>query len=112
MKLQAYSIFDVKVGIFMRPFFQQADGQAKRTFSDIANDDSHEIGKHPEDYSLHRVGDFNDQNGTLQGEVPEQLMTALEARHAHRKVNGAQLDAFERDVVESGEFPLLTEQAE
>ena len=49
MKLNAYTIYDVASGVYMRPFFSQADGQAIRGFKDIATDADHEVGKHPED---------------------------------------------------------------
>ena len=55
MRLNVYTIFDSAAGAYMRPFFMQSDGQALRSFTDIATDKDHEIGKHPEDYSLYRI---------------------------------------------------------
>ena len=78
MKLNIYSIFDVKTGAYMRPFFLQSDGQAMRMFSDIAIDKDHDVGKHPEDYTLVRIGAFNDVKGELVPEMVESLCTALE----------------------------------
>ncbi len=78
MKLNAYTIYDVASGIYMRPFFSQADGQAIRGFKDIATDADHEVGKHPEDYTLFRIGTYNDTTGKLAGEDPEKLATGLE----------------------------------
>ena len=78
MKLNAYTIYDVASGIYMRPFFSQADGQAIRGFKDIATDADHEVGKHPEDYTLYRIGTYNDTTGKLEGENPEKLATGLE----------------------------------
>ena len=78
MKLQAYTIYDVASGIYMRPFFSQADGQAIRGFKDIATDANHEVGKHPEDYTLYRVGQFNDTTGKMDGEELEKMATGLE----------------------------------
>lgn len=59
MKLNMYCIYDTATGVYLRPFFMQSDGQATRSFKDIATDADHEIGKHPEDYSLHRIGVFD-----------------------------------------------------
>ena len=78
MKLQAYTIYDVASGTYMRPFFSQADGQAIRGFKDISLDENHEVGKHPEDYTLYQVGTFNDTTGKLDGEAIEKLATGLE----------------------------------
>ena len=61
MKLNAYTIFDVASGTYMRPFFCGADGEATRGFNDIALDANHEVGKHPQDYTLYRMGSFNRQ---------------------------------------------------
>lgn len=84
MKLNMYSIFDTASGVYERPFCFQSDGQASRAFSDIANDPEHPIGKHPEDYSLVRIGTYDDNKGRLVPEEVEVLMTGLEAVSAHR----------------------------
>ena len=87
MRLNIYSIYDTAAQVFMHPMFQQADGQAVRTFSDLAVNAEHPVGQHPECYSLFRIGTYNDQNGELVPEVPEKLITGLEAVSASRKVN-------------------------
>jgi len=93
MKLNIYSIFDSASGLYSRPFFTQSDAEAMRSFEDIATDAEHPIGKHPEDYSLHRIGIFDDNNGKLQNEENECLETALETISKTRKINKpAQLD--------------------
>lgn len=78
MKLNAYSIYDTASGAYTRPFFLQSDAQALRTFKDVCNDSEHEIGKHPEDYTLFRIGIFDDNRAELIKETPEALATALE----------------------------------
>ncbi len=91
MKLSAYTIYDVASGVYMRPFFSQADGQAIRSFKDIATDADHEIGKHPEDYTLYRIGSFNDTTGKMEGEDLEKLATGIEMVSADRNPNQTQL---------------------
>ncbi len=78
MKLNIYTIFDTASGAYMRPFFLQSDGQAMRLFKDMASDAEHEIGKHPEDYSLFRIGIYDDNKAELIPEQRECLATALE----------------------------------
>lgn len=78
MKLNIYTIFDSASAAYMRPFFMPADGQAVRAFKDLATDKDHEIGKHPEDYSLARIGVFDDNNAKIAPENVEFLATALE----------------------------------
>ena len=65
MKYNAYAIFDKGVQAYMRPFFMQADGQAMRLFGDMSVDAEHDIGKHPEDYSLFRIGEYDESSGEL-----------------------------------------------
>ena len=68
--LKICTIHDSKVGAYMRPMTFTALGQAERTFRDIVNDLEHEIGKHPEDYTLFMVGEFNDQTGNIEAIEP------------------------------------------
>ena len=77
MKLIVCSIYDTKAKAYLRPFFVNATGQAIRSFSDIANDKEHDVGRHPEDYTLYRLGQFDDQNGELMPEAPESLAQAI-----------------------------------
>jgi len=98
MNLNAYTIYDVASGVYMRPFFSQADGQAIRGFNDIACDASHEVGKHPQDYTLYRVGRFNDTSGKLEGEELEKLTTGLEAVSNSRNVNQDNITELEGKI--------------
>uniref|UniRef100_UPI00404809B6 phage ORF5 protein n=1 Tax=Shewanella sp. TaxID=50422 RepID=UPI00404809B6 len=98
MKLNAYTIYDVASGVYMRPFFSQADGQAVRGFKDIATDADHEVGKHPEDYTLYRIGTFNDTTGKMEGEQLEMLMTALQCVTASRQINKDQMDLLDNEI--------------
>ena len=98
MKLNAYTIYDVASGVYMRPFFSQADGQAIRGFKDIACDADHEIGKHPEDYTLYRIGAFNDTTGKMEGEELEKLATALEMVSNSRQVNQDNIEQLHKEI--------------
>lgn len=92
MILNMYSIFDVASGAYMRPFFLLADAQAVRSFSEIVGDPEHEVGKHPEDYSLVRIGTFDDQQARIHPEDVQVLVTGLEVVSASR--NAANGDLF------------------
>ena len=112
MKLNAYTIYDVASGVYMRPFFSQADGQAVRGFKDIATDADHEIGKHPEDYTLYRMGTFNDTTGTLAGEELEKLYTGLEAVHSDRQPQKERMElALAKDIDEMNKNSGVTKHA-
>lgn len=77
MILKAFSLLDTKVGMFHPPFFMSHEQQAFRAVSDLANDLSTTVGRHPADYSLVLVGSFDDQAGVLTPCAPEQLGLAV-----------------------------------
>lgn len=79
MKYKVFSIYDAKAEAHMPPFFFAATGLAIRAFADMANDPSHTVGKHPEDYSLFEIGTFDDAIGVFENhEAKIPLGTALE----------------------------------
>lgn len=63
MILNAYSIYDRKALQYHPPFFASADGAAVRSMLDLVNDSNTNIGRHPGDYVLFRVGDWDDEHG-------------------------------------------------
>lgn len=78
MKTIFVAVYDKATEAYMRPWMAQSDGQAVRLFEDEMNREDSEVGKHPEDYSLFRIGSFNDNNGALEGQEPVCLRRAHE----------------------------------
>lgn len=77
--MKVYSIKDVKVEAFMSPFFMPTDGAALRAFADEANSADSNLRKHPEDYVLYGLGDWDDQTGKLSPfDAPRSLGVASE----------------------------------
>ena len=98
MRVNVYSIFDVAAGVYQRPFFCQADGEAMRAFGDLCMDAEHPVGKHPHDYSLFRIGTYDDNKGALVGEAPECMANGLEMVARARSIDRGELDAFEAEL--------------
>lgn len=65
MLLYAYSIFDNKALQYHPPFFASTHGAAVRSLSDLANDLQTNIGRHPGDYILYCVGQYDDAKGAM-----------------------------------------------
>lgn len=65
MITNAYAIFDNKALIYNVPWFQPTDGAATRVLADLANDLQTNIGRHPGDYILYRVGTYDDSKGIM-----------------------------------------------
>lgn len=66
MKLKAFSIYDTKSLAYGVPFFMSSVGQATRAFADLSNDNQSIIYKHPTDFVLFEIGDFDDSDGRLE----------------------------------------------
>lgn len=58
-----YSVFDQRVKCYAQPFYAANNEVAARMFSDVVNDTGTVVGRHPSDFSLHRIGSFNDNLG-------------------------------------------------
>ncbi len=102
MKHNIYSIYDTAAALYMRPIFVQSDGQAVRLFSDLACDAESEVGKHPEDYTLIRLGIYDDTTGNLTNENNASLVTGLECVAKARNVNRDNLERFDANLSPGG----------
>ena len=78
MKRNIYMIYDTAAAIYMGPLIFRADGEAMREFEGQSTNADSKIGHHPEDFSLYRVGSFDDHDGKLVPEDKICLATALE----------------------------------
>ena len=102
MRMFLYAIFDSASGIYDRPFCAQTDGAAVRMFSDLAVDADHVVGRHPEDFKLFRIGDFNDNSGEIQPEAPVCVGKAHELAANAQKVVPGSLDLFDKRLDADG----------
>lgn len=81
MKFKIFSIYDSKAEVFNTPIFLATEGQAIRIFDDMVNDEDKnaDIAKHPEDYTLFTIGEFDANNGKLEPlNTPKSLGLAQE----------------------------------
>jgi hypothetical protein len=77
MKLQIFAIKDTKVNAFMQPFFMRTEAEAIRAFATSTNDPSTNFNKHPEDYHLFQLGEYDEETGKLESKEPTQKAHAL-----------------------------------
>ena len=92
MILEAFSVYDKAVNAFMPPFFARSTGEAIRSFGDLAHDNSTNVCKHPSDFVLYRVGEFNDNSGLFAVVEPARLVGALEVHREDDVVNGVSVE--------------------
>jgi len=76
MKQLVVSVHDSASGVFGRPFYVVARGQAIRSFSDevqrVAPDN--ELNKHPSDFTLYELAEFDDVSGQFSDSAPQVLI--------------------------------------
>lgn len=65
MILKAYSVYDRKALTYNPPYYAPTDGAAIRIIADAANDANSSLGRHPHDYVLFCLGEYDDQKGLL-----------------------------------------------
>lgn len=83
MKLQIFSAYDAKACTFGNPWYDQTDGAAIRNFADAVNDNSNPNNlwaKHPEDFSLFHLGEFDNNTCTFTLITPVSLVTGSALR--------------------------------
>lgn len=88
------SVYDTAAACYLRPFYCLSDAEAIRTFQDICVADDHPISAHPEDYSLVRLGVFNDSDGIFHSADKITLITGNEAVAMSRRIVPGSLQDF------------------
>lgn len=71
MKMLVFSIEDKVAGAFMQPFFMHTKGQASRSFGDLVSNKDSMVSKHPNDYRLFCIGEYDDETGDLKNSKNE-----------------------------------------
>lgn len=79
MITKIFSVFDRASKTYSHPFYLLREEQAIRAFTDAINSPSHEFGKHPADYALFYMGEFDDLTGKHTSAAPscDMLCTGL-----------------------------------
>ena len=65
MKIKAYAVYDNKAEAFMQPFFAGNAGLATRTFADNAKNPESIWNRHPNDFVLYEIGEYDENQGIL-----------------------------------------------
>lgn len=65
MRNGLYMVFDAKVKLFSMVFSSQSDAAAVRTFQDALKQGDSLMSRHPEDFSLCRVADYDESSGIV-----------------------------------------------
>ncbi len=87
MKQFVFAVYDSKSEMFNQPMFFKAKGEALRAFTDEANRPDSAIFKHPGDYTLFLIGDYNIDTGLLTP-MPTPTSLGLGIEYQQKQTNG------------------------
>lgn len=106
MRMQMFSVYDKAVGCYMQPFFTRSKGEAIRSFSDACSDNNTNFCKHPEDFVLFFIGEYDEDDGCLfSPSSPDKVISAIECTRpefaSDRVVRVPNLSAVESAIMRS-----------
>lgn len=70
MKLRLFAIYDKALAAYGSIMTYTAKGQATRQFTDEVNKPDSELNKHPEDYALYYLGEYDNETSQISYEPP------------------------------------------
>jgi len=74
MRTFVYSVYDKKAGSYGQPFTSNHEAHALRSVQQAANDLQSSLGQYPSDFTLYKIGYFDDASGEL---VPDKSLTFI-----------------------------------
>lgn len=80
MIYQIVTIKDRAIDAYLRPFCVTAIGQATRIFTDEINNPQGDMFKHPMDYDLYHLGQWDDNTATFLATPPKLIVRGQDAR--------------------------------
>lgn len=81
MITKVFSIHDSKAKAFQLPFYMPTIGAAIRAFEDLVNDRTSMAYKHPEDFMLYEIAQYDDSNAeTISNHPVSLVVTAKELK--------------------------------
>lgn len=87
MRLHLYSIRDRKASVYLAPFVSRSETDALRQISASLRDSQiadTPIGQHPEDFTLTRVGSFDDETGQIEPLTSPYVVCSLDELRVSR----------------------------
>lgn len=86
MNLKVYAIYDSKSEAYSKPHLELTRGLALRSWDSIVNDPNSSINKHPEDFTLFELGEYDPTSGQFQNHsTPLSLGVAIETHKRYEE---------------------------
>ena len=85
-----YGVYDVKAAAYLNPFFLINDELAKRECANLVMNENHNFAKHPADYTLFKLGEWDDSTAQISPlSAPLAIATMLELKAQIYQMNEA-----------------------
>lgn len=84
MILHVYTVWDKAVGAFLPPIYFRSPMEAIRTWTETVNSGDGNFKKYPLDYTLCKLGEFDDANGEFNCADPVRVLSAAECMAGDR----------------------------
>jgi len=86
MKLFLVAIYDSASGVYDAPNQVRSEREAARRFIDMCENSDTPFAKHPEDFTVFRIGIYDDNTGLIEPCAPEKIINGVEALAESGKV--------------------------
>lgn len=78
MKLQVFAVRDNATQTFGLPVFVRHQGEAVRSFVDQCKDKTSNFNKHPADYDLYHIGEYDDDTAEITSDATNRVARATD----------------------------------
>lgn len=80
MKQDVFSIYDHKAKAYSQPFHMVNEALAIRAFTANVNNPESAISTNPEDFTLYKLGSFDDNSGIFDSMEPQPIIKAIQVK--------------------------------
>lgn len=86
MITSVYTIYDAKAKVYNKPFYQLNEDVMVRTAQDLLTDMTTDVARHPEDFVLYYMGQYDDNKGEFKfKEIKEVMFRFSEINHYYEE---------------------------
>jgi len=78
VKLQVFSVFDAKTMAYLTPVYMHTKGEMLRAMVDCYNLPDHQFRRHPSDYTVFHLGEYDDQDASFNLLTPKLTLGTIE----------------------------------
>lgn len=89
MVLKVFTVLDLRVNMYLQPFFNLEEGHAMRAFENSVSDPGTNFHRFPDEYQLFEVGTYDEKTGNFENFPKKKLLAT--ARSVLLKIQSSQM---------------------